>query len=160
MVFFKVFLELDCKNMLNYLVFDSRSIMTLLSEKNQPYFSNEFPLFFKNMDGQSAIDVALAKNNIRTANLILEYICKYQNSYIYSHLFQHNLIELMTKGVYMFPLLSSNIIVAEFMDIEGWPEISFDHSTVRRPFNGGVFDLRGDSIYHQIFKSIASSDAK
>ena len=65
----------------------------LLDEKNEKYFSDKFPLFYKNEDGKSAIDVALDKNLIRTVNMFNDYICKYQNSYIFAHLFEHNLIE-------------------------------------------------------------------
>ena len=61
-IFFKVFLELDMKNLLSYLAFDRESIEKLLSEKNKKYFNKDYPLFFKNTDTKSAIDVALARN--------------------------------------------------------------------------------------------------
>jgi hypothetical protein len=61
-LFFKVFLELGFKSMIPYLAFDSRSIRSLLSTENKKYFSDEFPVFYKNPDGKSAIDVALANN--------------------------------------------------------------------------------------------------
>jgi hypothetical protein len=50
-IFFKVFLELDLKSMVSYLAFDSRSIKSLLSEKNEGYFDSKFPVFFKNDKG-------------------------------------------------------------------------------------------------------------
>jgi len=47
-IFFKVFLELGYKNLVSYLAFDVKSMISLLSEENNEYFSNEFPIFFKN----------------------------------------------------------------------------------------------------------------
>lgn len=55
-IFFKVFLELGVKSMVSYLAFDSRSIKALLSDENKKYFKADFPVFYKNKDGTSAID--------------------------------------------------------------------------------------------------------
>jgi hypothetical protein len=48
--------------MISYLAFDSRSIKALLSEKNEAFFDNKFPVFYKNKDGKSPIDEALGNN--------------------------------------------------------------------------------------------------
>jgi hypothetical protein len=65
-IFFKVFLELGIKSMISYLAFDSRSTKALLSANNRKYFEDndfdKFPVFYKNKDKRSAIDVALANN--------------------------------------------------------------------------------------------------
>jgi len=50
------------KPLLSYLAFDRNSIKTLLDEKNQIFVSKEFPLFYKNPDQRSAIDIALDLN--------------------------------------------------------------------------------------------------
>jgi len=50
---------------------------TLLDSSNEEYFSSKFPLFYKNEDGNSALDVALDKNLIRSVNMFNDYICKY-----------------------------------------------------------------------------------
>jgi hypothetical protein len=76
-LFFKVFLELGRKSVLQYIAFDYRSMNILLDSKNEQYFSSKFPLFYKNEDGNSAIDVALDKNLIRSVNMFNNYICKY-----------------------------------------------------------------------------------
>jgi len=55
-------LELGIKGMISYIAFDSRSIKSLLSPDNKQYFNKEFPIFFKNEDQTSAIDVALDNN--------------------------------------------------------------------------------------------------
>ena len=57
-----MFLELGFKNMLSMLSFDSRSVKSLLSEDNRDYFSDEFPIIFRNSKRQSAIDIALDAN--------------------------------------------------------------------------------------------------
>lgn len=47
-IFFESFLELDRKNMVSILSFDSNSIKSLLSEQFQDYFEEEFPIFYLN----------------------------------------------------------------------------------------------------------------
>ena len=54
-------------------------------------------MFYKNKDGTSAIDSALDNNQIRSVNLMIDYIITYQNSYVYAHLFENNLVELLQK---------------------------------------------------------------
>lgn len=49
-IFFKVFLEIGIKSMVNYLAFDSRSIKRLLAKTNDQYFKEDEPIFFKNED--------------------------------------------------------------------------------------------------------------
>lgn len=98
-LFMKVFLELNVKSLVSYLAFDYHAMAALLSEQNHEYFSDEFPIFYKNEKGESAIDVALGKNQIRSVNEMIMYICKFQNSWVYSNLFQHNLVALISKGV-------------------------------------------------------------
>ena len=61
-IFFKVFLELGLKSLVSYLAFDAKSIKQLLGEHNKKHFSSEFPVFYKNRDGKSAIDICLDKN--------------------------------------------------------------------------------------------------
>ena len=76
-IFFKVFFELGVKAMVQYLSFDSRSIKRLLSEENAQYFSADFPVFFKNEQGKSGLDVALDLNQIRSVNLMIDYLCQF-----------------------------------------------------------------------------------
>ena len=62
-IFYKVFLELDMQNMVRYLSFDSKSMKTLLSDKNKDFFDFNYPLFYKaDYEGQSPIDMALEDN--------------------------------------------------------------------------------------------------
>jgi hypothetical protein len=106
--------------MLQYIAFDYRSMNILLDSKNEQYFSSKFPLFYKNEDGKSAIDVALDKNLIRSVNMFNKYICKYQNSFVFSHLFEHNLLKQIKCGVTMLDLFNSNIFNHE-LDFSEWP---------------------------------------
>ena len=77
--------------MVAYLAFDSRSIKELLGDQNKEHFNDKFPVFYKNQDGRSAIDVALGNNQIRSVNLMIKYIIDYQNTWVFSHLFEHNM---------------------------------------------------------------------
>mgnify|MGYP000979698539 CR=1 FL=1 len=45
--------------MLPYLAFDQRSVKDLLDDKNEEFFSSEFPLFFLNKEKKSALDIAM-----------------------------------------------------------------------------------------------------
>lgn len=70
--FYKTFLELDMANMCSILAFDSGSMAALLDEKNKSYFSELYPIIYKNKIPKrsgdnsfyytNAIDIAL-KNN-------------------------------------------------------------------------------------------------
>lgn len=47
-MFYKSFLELDGSNMASILSFDSRSLRVLLNDKNNQYFQQQYPIFYKN----------------------------------------------------------------------------------------------------------------
>jgi hypothetical protein len=51
---------------------------------------------------------------------MISYIVKYQNSFVYSHLFKFNLVELLLKEVEMTALLESDIFNYTF-DFDEWP---------------------------------------
>lgn len=85
-LFYKTFLELDCANMASILAFDSGSMESLLNSKNTKYFSELFPIIYKNKiakkDGKNyyytnAIDIALKNNQVKAVNLIIDYIQKF-----------------------------------------------------------------------------------
>jgi hypothetical protein len=131
--------------MVPYLSFDSRSLLHLLSEDNQEFFKehkfDKFPVFYKNPDGGSAIDVASANNQIRSVNAIVKYIVKNQNDYRYAHLFENNLVELIQKEVNVTPLLNSDVLNYTF-DYDEWPGSSPDLEKLQAPYNGSVFKMR------------------
>ena len=60
----------------------------------QKYFK-KYPLFIKKSDNTTAIDVALDYNEIHSVDLMINFITKYQDSYVYADLFKNNLLELM-----------------------------------------------------------------
>lgn len=47
------------KPLVSYLAFDTNSMEILLNEKNHQVVDKNFPIFYKNKDGRSAIDNAL-----------------------------------------------------------------------------------------------------
>lgn len=112
-IFFASFDEIDMSNMLSRLSYDSRPIKILLSENNSKFFNMKYPLFYCNkvVDSkgvtkyQSAIDISLDANQIRATCMIIDYIIKHQNSYIFSYLFKNNLIKLINRGVQISSLL-------------------------------------------------------
>jgi hypothetical protein len=143
--------------MIAYLAFDSRSIKTLLSEDNKDYFDDKFPVFYKNKEGKSSIDVALGNNQIRSVNLMIDYIVKYQNSYVYSHLFEHNLVELLNKNVTMTGIFNSRVFNHPF-DYDEWPTTNSNTDKMLEPYNHSIFKLRYE--YPMIFTKIWRTDFK
>jgi len=47
-IFYSAFLELERKNMVSILAFDSNAIKSLLDERFKDYFNDEFPIIYKN----------------------------------------------------------------------------------------------------------------
>ena len=65
-IFYQSFLELDRRNMVSILAFDSYIIRSLLDEAYSQHFTSEIPIFYKNKSDTigkkkyiNAIDVAL-----------------------------------------------------------------------------------------------------
>ena len=160
-IFFKVYLELGIKSMVPYLSFDAKSLLHLLSEDNHEFFKennvNKYPVFYKNPDGGSAIDVASANNQIRSVNAMIHYIITYQNDYRFAHLFQTNLIELIQKEVHITPLLNSDVLNYTF-DYDEWPGNSSDTTKLQAPYNGSIFKMRYK--YPQVFKNHFKREVK
>lgn len=88
-IFYKSFLELDRRNMLSLLAFDSNSIKILLAGCNQKYFKEEFPIFYRSKsenlvrsDGRlykkvliaNAIDSAMEHNQLRALSIMIDHI--------------------------------------------------------------------------------------
>ena len=92
----------------------------LLGEENNEYFDRKYPLFFKNEKGYSALDDVLDRNQIRSVNMMISYIVKYQNTYVFSNIFKHNFVDLIQKEVNLKPLLESKIFNHTF-DYDEWP---------------------------------------
>lgn len=110
-----MFLELDVNSLVCFLAFDNNAINYILRDENAGYFSKEFPIFYRNHDGKSAIDTALEENQIRSVNTMIDYICKYQNYWVYSNLFHNNIVSLLKKGVTMERLFTSNVFRMHIM---------------------------------------------
>ena len=156
-VFFKSFDEIEMSNMITQLSNDSRLIEILLDEKNNQYFNQKYPLFYyflqtnKNKKDQlkSAIDISLESNQVRATSLIINYIIKHQNSFIYQYLFKTNLIHMINRGVEVSKLLSSDIFLHQF-DFELWPSTHLNGKTESQIYNHSFFELR--DMYNFIFK--------
>jgi len=92
----------------------------LLEEANQLLVYSEYPLFFKNPDGRSAIDTALDLNQVQSVEIMINYMIKHQNHYIWHHLFKFNMIKLIHKKVKCFDLFQSEVLVQDVNYVE-WP---------------------------------------
>ena len=51
---------------------------------------------------------------------MIDYIVRFQNSYVYSNLFMYNFVDLVKKKVTLKPLLESKIFEHTF-DFDEWP---------------------------------------
>ena len=152
MIFYKSLLELDGANMVSILSFDSRSMECLLGENHAEHFNDEFPLIYKTkickknnphkFFYRSAIDNALKNNQMRAIQVIIDYICKYQNNFVSSFLFLKNFGMIVSKGsIEMNEILDSNVFRMDF-DYDGWVSNHTNDEEYIRPFNGSIFSLR------------------
>ena len=99
-MFFHSFDELNMSNFVTTSAYDSRPVKELLDDKNKRLFGKKYPLFYnyKNIknngeiDYISAIDIALNENQFGAVTTIIDYVIKYQDSYIFSYLFRRNLV--------------------------------------------------------------------
>lgn len=129
------------KNLLSYLAFDRKSVKHLLSDENQKHVDPQYPLFYMNRDRRSAIDSAIDMNQIQSLNLMIDYITKYQNKAVYSHIFAGNLVTMLQKEVRCKALFESQILSMPISFFE-WPSLNEDTSKCYAPFNGSMFKLR------------------
>ena len=159
-VFYKSFLELDGSNMVSMLSFDSRSMAHLLNDRNSEYFSDAFPIFYRNKiskngshDGDnyyyiSAIDRALRSNQVKAVEYMVDYIVEYQNNYVSSYLFTKNLPVFLEKGIHCHSLLDSQVFSRQF-DFDEWPSSHTNDETHLRPYTGSIFKVR--HAYKEVF---------
>jgi len=163
-VFYKAFLEFDGSNMVSMLSFDSRSMAHLLDDSNSDYFSETFPIFYRNKiaknrgknhqnDGKyyyiSAIDRALRSNQVKAVETMTKYICDYQNNYVSSYLFQKILPMFLEKGIELTPLFESEVFTRR-LDFDEWPSSHTNEETALRPYNGSMFTVR--HAYKKVFR--------
>jgi len=165
--------------MVQILSFDSRSIKCILDEKHHVLFDSEFPVIYKlhekygvdtNGDGfedsekilkHSAIDTALANNQVEATRVMLEHVIIHQNSFVYSYLFQENFVQIMEMGIRIQGLLQSKIFCYRF-DFSEWPSIHQDNSEIIKPYSGTIFQLRYKykSIFPDLDQEEESSEMK
>jgi len=155
--FYKTFLELGGANFCSILSFDSYSMESLLSEDNEQYFSEEYPIIYKNKmikkDGKgyyytNAIENALKNNQVKAVNLLIAYIVKYQNNFVSSYMFLKNVPVLLDKGIALHDLLDSKVFNVVF-DFDAWPGNHNDDEECIRAYTGSFFDIR--QSYNEIF---------
>lgn len=142
-------------NLISILSFDSHAIRVLLYQQHICKSISQYPLFYKiktEEKNHSAIDIALENNQIDGLNLMIEYIVKSQNNVAFSFLFEDNFTKLITKGVNVQPLLTSQLFCHQF-DFELWPQFHTIKETMIMPYDGSIFDLR--SSYDKVFNELA-----
>ena len=137
----KVFLELKFKSIVSYLAYDNNAVQEVLKPENEVYFSDKFPVFYRNEEGKSAIDTALDANQIRSVNVMIEYMCRFQNKWVFANLFDNNLVTLISKGVTLSPLFESDIFQHKIEYAE-WPSAHRDTTKKLKPYDESLFDLR------------------
>lgn len=85
--------------------------------------------------------MALDNNQIRSVSLMIDYIIKYQNSFVFAHLFEHNLVLLIQKAVKLVDLFKSNVLIHEF-DYDEWPATHPNKDSMMSPYNQSIFAIR------------------
>lgn len=72
---------------------------------------------------------------------MIDFIIKYQNSYVYANLFKYNLVSLIKTGVDVAGLFESKIMNTVFDYIE-WPSTHHQTEKIFAGFNDSIFRLR------------------
>ena len=86
---------------------------------------------------------------------MIDYIVDYQNNHAYANLFEHNLVELMQKGVSMEALFKSKVLQFQF-DYDEWPAQNFDVTRAIAPYNKSFFKIRFG--YDSVFSNFKLAD--
>ena len=112
------------------LSFDSKSIHSIIGEHNDEFFTDEYPVFYRNKVAKknnpnkfffrSAIDTAMKNNQVQAVHYMIDYIIRFQDNYVSSFLFNKNFTKLQAKGISVAELLNSNVFIYKF-DYELWP---------------------------------------
>ena len=89
--------------------------------------------------------------------VMVDYIVAYQNKFVFSNLFHHNLVEMMNKGVNMAGLFGSDILVRKF-DYDTWPSVSDNYDKIIAPYNNSIFKLRFH--YSSVFSKLWNEQEK
>lgn len=100
-------------------------------------------------------------NQIQSVNKMIEFIVKYQNSFVYAHLFKYNLIDLLQKNVSCTPLFQSSILNHNFQYFE-WPSLHRDTDKCYSPYNKSMFKLRYEykNLFPKQYKMDKEHEAK
>lgn len=91
---------------------------------------------------------------------IIEYICKYQNTYVSSYLFTRNIPTLIEKGIEVKGLFESQIFCFQF-DYDEWPATHIIREEHMRPYNSSIFNLRTsykDVFFEPMFSSFVEEE--
>ena len=80
---------------------------------------------------------------------MIDYMVKFQNEFVYAHLFRKNLLKLITTGVTMHKLLNSSIL-SHIITYTEWPDVHTDTRRIMAPYNGDLFRIR-QSYGTQVF---------
>ena len=83
---------------------------------------------------------------------MIDYICEFQNKYVYAHLFEFNLVDLLRKEVQMTRLFNSSVFNYTF-DFDEWPATNPDTSKILAPYNKSIFKIRNEyaDVYNRQF---------
>ena len=132
-------------------------MMHILDDANEQYFEQKYPVIYKNKIKKknsesyyfnSPIDIALKSNQVRAVDKMIEYIVKYQNSFVSSYLFVKNLPRIISKDIKIYSLLNSDIFQVEF-DFDEWPGHHTNGTECIRGYQKSFFALR--SNYETVF---------
>ena len=129
--------------MVSILAFDTRSMTYLLDDEFKEYFSETYPLFYRNkiqkgkgkgLFYRNSIDSALRSNQVGAVQVIIAYVMKYQNTWVSSFLFHKNFADIIEKGINIKNILQSNVFNYEF-DLDEWPSTHLSDEECLRPYN-------------------------
>jgi len=87
---------------------------------------------------------------------MIDYIVEHQNSFVYSHLFKYNIIDLLKKEVPCARLFESMIVNMPIEYVE-WPQLSQFNTRMFSAYSGSMFKLRFE--YKNVFPKLYEQEA-
>ena len=140
------------------IAFDTKLLGCLVNEESESEYTSEFPLFYRmnwNNKVSTAFDFAIDAYKVKSLNILIWYICKYQNSMRSSYLVIEHFSLMLSMGLDSLKIFNSNIIF-ESVEFPEWPQNHPDGDKAIRPYNGSAFQLR--KCYREVFPQQAQHD--
>eukprot|EP00347_Sterkiella_histriomuscorum_P003632 403363541 len=115
-------------NIINVVAKRPRVLEYLIKELQLQTLSN-LPILMLIVNGESALDVAIRSNQIKSVILLLDLIVKFQNNHSFNHLVDKNLLTLIEKQINLAEYFESNLPLIK-INHKNFPDLHHDDEEI------------------------------